>query len=907
MTELVLALIIALILAITYLLIFRRNRDTPPYHDPYRQRGDEIFRYVDVRRVDPANEEAVLALHQRSLTLDPAGEQAVLSLLNSDTETENGKSAPAAARDTETENSKSVPAAAAKEASRRQALLREAEKIGALLHESRRSGSYRPEELTSHYGKYSESRKVFETLERETWVKLLKAIEKSEPSAQLHRQLSGLRALTYAKDTSTITDEQLAALRGPILLPAALAQKAGVSRRTILSAARSNQLDFEGLVGGVNVLGIGDLRLLRQEIIGYEPREIAYIQNVMASERRTRDHRETDRVEETSISESEETTTEETELSETTRFEVQRELERQTQEDIGLEAEAQLTASYGFVTVNANTRGSYAQTSSEARSESSTFAKDIVERSVNKVQKRILKRRERRQFREVVETNQHAFINKSTVNHIIGIYRWLSSTYRVELWNYGRRLMLEVLIPEPGRHYWANNYSATEKELRGLRVPAPPNAPRDRILENGTVVSESLASADDVTEENYLFWAAQYQVESVTPPPSLATVTAALNGQDNAIVELTDPGGDSSVRIPEGYRAVRWRHRHWIQYHQDDQDNYRLILFINGVAHAFRQRPHHVQQVGGDQSLSSASYADTLLDNSGPSAIDSNYIGVNEIGQWKSLDGGGINDLKITAYGDKVERFIVHVELELEPLDDTVSQWRIDVFQEIQSAYRAAVEEHEAAVARLRSEIESAQKARNLRTLDLEHTELKRAAVAILRGKVMGARADPLDKEGRIASFTTAFENGLESQFFEQSIEWKNISYTLYPFFWAARDEKSGWYALLNRLDQDAQFERFLRSGYARAVLPVRPGYEIAVLNYLHASPRPDDPWEAGPPTLNSGDPAEIDMYVGIVDEFSAPFGDEVLEDSWSVSLPTSLVYLQKGRDLAGTVHPTDL
>ncbi len=60
-------------------------------------------------------------------------------------------------------------------------------------------------------------------------------------------------------------------------------------------------------------------------------------------------------------------------------------------------------------------------------------------------------------------------------------------------------------------------------------------------------------------------------------------------------------------------------------------------------------------------------------------------------------------------------------------------------------------------------------------------------------------------------------------KFIHQAIEWENLLYFLYPYFWGSevvgRDKM-----LFEHID--AEHEKFLRAGYVRVVLPVRPGFE---------------------------------------------------------------------------------
>jgi Type II secretion system (T2SS), protein G len=73
-------------------------------------------------------------------------------------------------------------------------------------------------------------------------------------------------------------------------------------------------------------------------------------------------------------------------------------------------------------------------------------------------------------------------------------------------------------------------------------------------------------------------------------------------------------------------------------------------------------------------------------------------------------------------------------------------------------------------------------------------------------------------------SWSEALVFGEMVKFIHQAIEWENLLYFLYPYFWGSetvgRDKMLFTHA-------DPEHEKFLRAGYARVVLPVRPGFEV--------------------------------------------------------------------------------
>lgn len=61
-------------------------------------------------------------------------------------------------------------------------------------------------------------------------------------------------------------------------------------------------------------------------------------------------------------------------------------------------------------------------------------------------------------------------------------------------------------------------------------------------------------------------------------------------------------------------------------------------------------------------------------------------------------------------------------------------------------------------------------------------------------------------------------------KFIHQAIEWENILYFLYPYFWGS-DDLAREKMLFEH--PDPQHRDFLRAGYVRVVVPVRPGFEV--------------------------------------------------------------------------------
>jgi hypothetical protein len=174
---------------------------------------------------------------------------------------------------------------------------------------------------------------------------------------------------------------------------------------------------------------------------------------------------------------------------------------------------------------------------------------------------------------------------------------------------------------------------------------------------------------------------------------------------------------------------------------------------------------------------------------------------------------------------------------------------------------------------------------------EIERRELKRACISVLTDQqfdqfgAIDIAADGIPQPS-VSEITL---EGPYIRFFEQAFEWQNMTYVYYPLFWGRR---STWVERFNFEDVDPLFGQFLRAGAARVVVPVRPGFELAIDHFMATG----DVWEGGEqPAISS------DLYVPIIDELSeqlgAPTNEVPTGEPWDVHVPTSLVLLREGRD----------
>lgn len=600
---------------------------------------------------------------------------------------------------------------------------------------------------------------------------------------------------------------------------------------------------------GIKPLGIGDLLVVKQELLRYVAGEVAHIENVLKSEHKTRIHSRLREVEEIVITETEQIEETEKDLQTTERFELNKESQKTIESQMKFDAGVSVTATYGPVSTTAHADFALSQTSSESNRIASTFAKQITERSLSRIMQRTREERTRRTLERFEEKNEHGFDNKDGKDHVIGIYRWVDKYYKARLINYGRRLMLEFIIPEPAAFYLHLQSSSTVKGVN-IQKPAEP------------MVSGRRLEPTDVTKYNYTYFVAQYNVPSMPlyPPEtvwiSAAAAKAGSSAGNNNLVDVS-----KELSVPAGYKCnylfglLNWQGLQGTSFF--------LECFVGGQAFA--------------------------------TATGNNLEGVIPI----SIQGW------VAAYHVNMVAVCVVTQ-------EHIKDWQLKAYAAIMEAYQQALANYNEQVSAAQIQAGVQIQGRNPDiNRSIERDELKKGVLRMLtnnfaKTRVSGAwryneMFNAMEANGQFGypefNIDEAMVEGRIVQFFEQAIEWNNVTYRFYPYIWG---RKAGWRDIFPLTDTDPQFTEFLRAGSARVIVSVHPSYNETLLHYMATN----EIWNGGsPPTMD--DP----LYIAIVDELKSDAGTDLdqplpscapnskypcLADEWQIKLPTTLVYLQK-------------
>jgi hypothetical protein len=609
---------------------------------------------------------------------------------------------------------------------------------------------------------------------------------------------------------------------------------------------------------GIRPLGIGDLLVVQQNLLGYAPGEVAHIENILKSEHKNRVRKRLRETEEILTVETEEREETERDLQSTERFELQKETERTVETEMSVEAGLSVTASYGFVSATATANFAYNQSRSEANRVASQFVKEVVDRSVSRIMQRVREERTRRTLERFEETNEHGFDNSRGDGHVVGIYRWVDKYYTARTVNYGRRLMMEFIVPEPGAFY-IYTQDRRKQTILNIERPVEPTASGRRLR------------PDDLTRYNYQQYVSRYNVQDIAPYPAPtikvgAAFAEAPNPGENKNADYAKTFGE--LLIPDGYRSTNV---YGILNHQGYDSKYFIECFVAGEL-------------------------------------------------WPAITAYGLEKTIPISVKGWFSAFHLNLVAQCELKAEAKAKWQLEVFQAIMNAYEQALADYneDLASAEIQAgvEITGHNPAINRK---IERDELKKGVLRLLTNEYAQTRVNgswryneqfnAMKPTGAFGypefDVSEAMVEGQIIQFFEQAFEWNNMTYRFYPYLWG---RKGNWKDTFGFDDPDPQFADFLRAGAGRVIVPVHPAYDEAILHYLYTN----EIWNGDqPPTLD--DP----LYVSIVTELKADSGADInrplptcadsvdypcVVDEWEVKVPTDLVYLQTSSDLPGFV-----
>lgn len=666
-------------------------------------------------------------------------------------------------------------------------------------------------------------------------------------------------------------------------------------------------------------VGVADLLVVKQHIKSYEPGEIAHIENVMASEKRERTHRRLDRTEEIFTTERETEVEKETELETTERFEMSEEVSRTVKEDQQLKFGLGLSGKYGpTVEFSSDFEFRRSRSREESSNSSTSYAKDIVERSLERIRERVKRKRTTRILQEIEETNLHSFQNEDD-EHITGVYQFVDKVYQAQVFNYGEREMFDLTVPEPASYLW-HRRERPDAETDEVEKPKPPEPLRPDVISR---LDNDVGPDGEIKEYERLATLYRADVTDLEPPPENITVTLSEEYPKEGASDGdgSSPGESTLVlkaTLPEHYKPTKARASGIVFTSNDfrlvtlgftilDEVSTRKLDFPPDYEYPYPEyiKPLDVHVANLRDVLDTES-SDTQREILIFTTKDDDVINFDDddVG---SLPSEG--ELKIAVLAHEANRYVVSVRIDCQLTEAGRQKWRLDIFNKIQQAYEDRLHEYQEAMARFKQEQQQREEEENLerefgtspsRKEEIIRSELKKHCTAIVTEKTYSENGEPPmeidgseeDPDPPTFNLENARKNGAFARFFEQAFEWEHLQYVFYPYYWARGET---WDQRFDDDDPAHRFRQFLQAGWARVVVPVRPGFEEALHYYLLTG----NVWEGRDLPPRIGD----DLSMSIADEIRSRTDQGVLQaiphgSAWDVRVPTSLVYLRETSDL---------
>ncbi len=494
---------------------------------------------------------------------------------------------------------------------------------------------------------------------------------------------------------------------------------------------------------------------------------------------------------------SEKGVTEKSELAEST--------ETQTKHSEQLGLSASLSGSYGFVTFATSANAGISDSIDETRKQSRNQAKEVTSKASSRSRKEHKVTIQTSSTVGKEETSTRTLTNPSTSNTMRIDYFSMMRKWRMHLLQYGLRLTYDLAIPEPG---------ATLRELHAELASI------NQQLNGAFVFSLDPTS---ITDQNYLSLGATWAVAIESPP--WQTWSHQFN-------QLLQSSKDASVAqtlefdVKEGYAISALTVGGWGSPSEDNlQFHARLAVPPAGI---YLDSPPQ-----NDPRIAKAEFIAEFSSN-----------GMTDVPVYAFA--GQTGHISIPFMHDYMSSGTLYASVQGVRTEDAYRAWQQQAWQTIHDAARDAYYTQLQALTQRRDTLKA--QLEDVDTLTLRREEQEEIMKGVLRW-LLGPDFDFMPGDvaslftGPVGQSFTGNELGLNAdgwttmfiyqemvKFIQQAIEWENLLYFVYPYFW---DVPAAWEFARTLEHPDPTRQAFLRAGSARVVLTIRSGYEDAFISFV--------------------------------------------------------------------------
>jgi len=602
---------------------------------------------------------------------------------------------------------------------------------------------------------------------------------------------------------------------------------------------------------GYRQLGIADYKKVVAEVCCYEPGEVAHIENVMASELRSKVTTKTEKSEVTDFESTEVEKENMTDVVSTQRFEMQTEVSKLLSEQKSLSAYADVHTSWPNTTLDAGMAYASNTTKEESNRQAVTQAKELTQRAVERIVSRVKKEKTVKITNEFTETNTHVFDNTGGDEHISGIFRFINAIYKNQVFNYGKRLMYEFTVPQPSElHRLAMEVANNNENATVLEKPIDP-------------ATLGIKSFTDITSLNYQSLASKYNAEVDTYPQEIVYLNKTFSGTKADKNEILE--GSAEIQIEKGYKATTAYLKFTAKCDNDGSQHHTLVIAFGNYSLHRHNSTINLKETDLEGYL--AEYPLTLATND---------------------TKGFINKVDISYASLNYLSFNIAFTVKTELTTIAKEEWKKKVYEAIQKGYQEQLREYNEKLTVAKEEGSTILDSNPLFYRQIEQLVLRKNCISYL----LDNSATSLRRFGRkmytgdniknhqVTASQDMDDYGSFAKFMEQAFEWNLMSYNFYPYYWGYDDD---WAELYQYETNDPIFRSFMQAGMARVVVTVKPGFEDAIMHYMTTG----QIWNGGQTPI-IGDP----LYLSIVDELKEQ--EYTVEETWKTVVPTNLIGLQR-------------
>lgn len=510
------------------------------------------------------------------------------------------------------------------------------------------------------------------------------------------------------------------------------------------------------------------------------------------------------------------------------------------------------------ISVNAYADFSNSNTSSYSNEEAKLYAEEVTKKALDRILQKTSEKRTSKIIKEFEENNKHGFDNRNGENHVTGIYRWVDIIYKNRLVNYGKRLMVEFMVPEPAEFF------KRIREYKQITIDDIKGNDEEIELETPKSLAElGINSPSDITRNNYNVIAQNYGITLNAPKDEFKVLNQSILPPCPRNSDNNSKSYQQSISIEPDYEAYSVSGKVDI--------NYTWHRVGGGSSPAFKMDIGYFNLTVGSFSRGGS------VNKTYPfgTTLTTNYTG----------------SVSVNFDYKKMNSITASIELKLRLTLAKFQEWQNYCYQTLMDAYNRALENFNNSLETeetLEEDIVVETKATNPAMNRItEQRELKRICIEMLmkpfcremgRDNTTNVNACDLydipqvKQDGSFTSYASMVK------FFEQSIDWQLMSYLFYPYYWA---DKCEWAGLMQSEDDDLIFQAFLQSGMARVVVPIRTQYNDAFAFYI----------ETGEIWLANDLVAGTDLSLSIAEEMQTVEG--AVEDEWETRVPTTLALIQ--------------